>query len=79
MRPRAGNLNDSEPTAVQMRYEDAYQYQNTFAPLVKMEAEYDKRLKESQTQENVSVRWDIGLNKKRVAYFSFPQVTVITS
>ena len=62
-----------------MRYEDAYQYQNTFAPLVKMEAEYDKRLKESQTQENVSVRWDIGLNKKRVAYFSFPQVTVITS
>lgn len=30
------------------RYEDAYQYQNIFGPLVKLEADYDKRLKESQ-------------------------------
>jgi hypothetical protein len=30
------------------RYEDAYQYQNIFGPLVMMEAEYDKKLKESQ-------------------------------
>lgn len=46
-------------------------YQNTFAPLVKMEADYDKKLKEAQTQENVAVRWDMGLNKKRIAYFYF--------
>ena len=52
-----------------LRYEDAYQYQNIFGPLVNMEAEYDKILKESQTQEDVVVRWDVGLNKKRVAYF----------
>lgn len=32
----------------QTRYEDAYQYQNIFGPLVKMEADYDKKLKESQ-------------------------------
>lgn len=32
------------------RYEDAYQYQNIFGPLVKLEADYDKRLKESQVQ-----------------------------
>ena len=73
LRPRAGNLNDSEPTAVQMRYEDAYQYQNIMGPLVKLEADYDKQMKEVQTQEGVTVRWDMGLNKKRIAYFTFAQ------
>lgn len=53
------------------RYEDAYQYQNIFGPLVKLEAEYDRKLKESQTQDNIIVRWDVGLNKKRIAYFHF--------
>ena len=53
------------------RYEDAYQYQNIFGPLVKLEADYDKKLKESQTQDNILVRWDVGLNKKRIAYFHF--------
>ena len=36
---------------------------------MKLEADYDKRLKESQTQDNIVVRWDTGLNKKRIAYF----------
>eukprot|EP00380_Ascogregarina_taiwanensis_P026964 284815413_6 len=40
-------------------------------PLVKIEADYDKKVKESQRQESVVVRWDIGLNKKRLAYFVF--------
>eukprot|EP00927_Polykrikos_kofoidii_P043384 TRINITY_DN3745_c0_g2_i1.p1 TRINITY_DN3745_c0_g2~~TRINITY_DN3745_c0_g2_i1.p1 ORF type:complete len:1105 (-),score=144.07 TRINITY_DN3745_c0_g2_i1:387-3374(-) len=62
---------EDDPQPVMLRYEDAYQYQHVFAPLVKMEADYDKRVKESQTQENVVVRWDIGLNQKRVAYFHF--------
>ena len=53
------------------RYEDAYQYQNIFGPLVKLEAEYDRKLKEAQTQDNIGVRWDVGLNKKRIAYFIF--------
>lgn len=56
-----------------LRYEDAYQYQNIFGPLVKMEADDDKRLKESQSQDHVQVRWDYGLNKKRIAYFSLPR------
>mmetsp|Transcript_30769 Transcript_30769/g.65143 ORF Transcript_30769/g.65143 Transcript_30769/m.65143 type:complete len:1081 (-) Transcript_30769:323-3565(-) len=64
-----GLEDDLQP--VMLHYEDAYQYQHVFAPLVKMEADYDRRVKESQTQENVIVRWDIGLNKKRVAYFHF--------
>ena len=55
------------------RYDDAYQYQSIFGPLVKFEADYDKKLKESQTQDNIVVRWDLGLNKKRIAYFNLPK------
>ncbi|KAG2637103.1 hypothetical protein PVAP13_2NG499900 [Panicum virgatum] len=64
---------DDEPQHVVLKYEDAYQYQNVFAPLIKLEADYDKMMKESQSKDNVTVRWDIGLNKKRVAYFVFPK------
>lgn len=42
---------DEEPQHVLLRYEDAYQYQNIFGPLVKLEADYDKKLKESQVPE----------------------------
>ena len=55
------------------RYEDAYQYQHIFGPLVKEEADYDKKMKESQTQDNITVKWEISLSQKRVAYFSFPR------
>nr|XP_033811861.1 regulator of nonsense transcripts 1 [Geotrypetes seraphini] len=41
---------DEEPQHVLLRYEDAYQYQNIFGPLVKLEADYDKKLKESQNR-----------------------------
>ncbi|KAK7888691.1 hypothetical protein WMY93_024251 [Mugilogobius chulae] len=64
---------DEEPQQVLLRYEDAYQYQNVFGPLVKHEADYDKKLKESQTQDNITIRWDLGLNKKRIAYFTLPK------
>ncbi|XP_063694944.1 regulator of nonsense transcripts 1-like isoform X1 [Bolinopsis microptera] len=64
---------DEDPQAVMLRYEDAYQYQNVFAPLVKMEADYDRKLKESQSQDNIVIRWDRGLNKRWIAYFSLPK------
>lgn len=71
--------NHSDPS----RYEDAYQYRDIYGPLVNLEAEYDKKMKESQvftasfalcsnvvqTQEGVTIRWDQGLNKKRLAWF----------
>lgn len=44
---------DEEPQHVLLRYEDAYQYQNIFGPLVKLEADYDKKLKESQVKKNL--------------------------
>jgi regulator of nonsense transcripts 1 len=65
---------DDEPRPTQTRYEDAYEYQNILAPLVKMEADYGRKLKESQTQEDVVVRWDVGLNQHRVAYFAIPKL-----
>ena len=52
-----------------IRYEDAFHYQNLFGPLVQLEAEYDKRVKESSTQHNITVRWDVGLNRKKLAIF----------
>lgn len=55
---------------VQLRYVDGYQYWNVFLPLLNLEADYDKKLKESQTQENIEVRWDVGLNKRTIAYFT---------
>ncbi|GAA6006360.1 uncharacterized protein JCM10292_002661 [Rhodotorula paludigena] len=65
---------DDEPQPILLRYEDAYQYQNIFGPLVKIEADYDKRLKESQTQDSLVVRWDMGLNQKRIAWFNLPKL-----
>lgn len=56
------------------RYEDAYQYQNIFGPLVKIEADYDKRMKESQGENDITVRWDMGLNQKRLAWFCMPKL-----
>lgn len=61
---------DTELARVQLRYADGYQYLNVFLPLLNLEADYDKKLKESQTQENVEVRWDVGLNKRIIAYFT---------
>ncbi|KAI5284526.1 hypothetical protein KEM54_001266 [Ascosphaera aggregata] len=65
---------DDEPAPVMLRYEDAYQYQNVFGPLVKIEADYDRKLKESQSQDNLVVRWDYGLNNKHLASFVLPKL-----
>jgi hypothetical protein len=48
--------------------------QAVFKPLIKLEADYDKAMKEAQRRENITVRWDVGLNKKKLACFYFPQV-----
>lgn len=55
------------------RYEDAYAYQNVFGPLVKLEAEYDRQMKESQARRGITVRWDVGLNSRAIARFIFPK------
>jgi regulator of nonsense transcripts 1 len=52
-------------------YDDGFHYQNILAPLIKMEADYDKQMKECLTEESVSVRWDKSLSGKHTATFSF--------
>lgn len=54
---------DEEPQHVLLRYEDAYQYQNIFGPLVKLEADYDKKLKESQVSKFTSKEKNIITSK----------------
>ncbi|KXT02804.1 hypothetical protein AC578_5396 [Pseudocercospora eumusae] len=65
---------DDEPAPVLLRYDDAYQYQNVFGPLVKIEADYDRKLKEAQSQDNLIVRWDFGLNNKHLGSFVLPKL-----
>ncbi|GAC97823.1 DNA-binding protein SMUBP-2 [Pseudozyma hubeiensis SY62] len=65
---------EEEPDSVLLKYEDAYQYQNIFGPLVKMEADYDRKLKESQTQQDLVIRWDQGLNQKKIAWMMLPKL-----
>ncbi len=52
-------------------YEDGYQYQAIMGPLVNMEADEDKNLKERQREENVSVTWSEGLNGSTLIRFRF--------
>ncbi|KAK4472513.1 hypothetical protein MN116_002682 [Schistosoma mekongi] len=63
---------DNEVNPVLLRYEHSQQYRDIFTPLVELEADYDKKIKESLKLENVSVRWETALNKRRVAYFRIP-------
>ncbi|KAM7189061.1 regulator of nonsense transcripts 1 [Rhypophila sp. PSN 637] len=65
---------DEEPPPVLLKYDDPYHYQNTFGPLVKMESDYDKKLKEAQSEEGLQVRWNIGLNNKHTANFCLPKI-----
>jgi len=58
-----------QPTLLQ--YEDGYHYQNILAPLVKMEADYDKQIKESLSEESISIRWEKSLSGHNVASFGF--------
>ncbi|KJH51571.1 hypothetical protein DICVIV_02204 [Dictyocaulus viviparus] len=64
---------DTEPESVLLRYDDAFHYRRIFAPLVREEAEFDRKTKESQTQNVGHVRWDQGLNKKHLAFFHLPK------
>ncbi|CAM9930106.1 unnamed protein product, partial [Heterosigma akashiwo] len=53
-------------------YEDGYHYQNVLAPLVKLEANQDRRTKEALAQEGLSIRWECGLSDRPCALFHVP-------
>ena len=70
---REGQTDDG-PSSIQAHYEDAYEYQNIFGPLVKLEADEDKKMKEAQTQSNVSIKWEKSISKKYIARFHFKDI-----
>jgi len=69
-------VDEDEMTPTLLQYEDGFHYQNVLAPLVKIEADYDRQIKESLTEESISVRWDKSLSGKNVATFSFHRMAV---
>ena len=64
-------VDEEELASTLLRYEDGYHYQNVLAPLVKMEADYDRQMKESLSATSISVRWEKSLSGKNVATFGF--------
>ena len=68
------NEGDEEQNSVQhvlANYTDGFQYQNVFAPLVKLEADEDRALKESLKKTDVSITWSDGISGARLAHFHF--------
>ncbi|KAF5913498.1 hypothetical protein HPG69_017116 [Diceros bicornis minor] len=48
-------MGDEEPQHILLLFQDSYHYQNIFGSLVKLEANYHKKLKEFQTQDNITI------------------------
>mmetsp|Transcript_16721 Transcript_16721/g.38610 ORF Transcript_16721/g.38610 Transcript_16721/m.38610 type:complete len:1046 (+) Transcript_16721:174-3311(+) len=69
-------IEDEEMQPTLLQYEDGFHYQNILAPLVKIEADYDRQMKESLTEEHISVRWEKSLAGKNVATFTFHRLAV---
>ncbi|ORX65165.1 hypothetical protein DL89DRAFT_261429, partial [Linderina pennispora] len=73
----SADADDADVQKVLLRYEDAYQYQNIFGPLVKIEADYDRRAKEAQTEDGIAVRWADGLNRRNWRTFSCQSTSLV--
>jgi regulator of nonsense transcripts 1 len=73
-RSDAPTVEEERPVVpMQAVYPDAVTYQRILSALVKLEADYDRALKEAQRQDHVAVRWDQGLNRKTLACFVVPK------
>ena len=64
---KSGELDQS--MHVRLDYVDGYHYQNVMAPLVMLEAEENRRLKEVVHFENVDIEWDKVLGKQTARFF----------
>lgn len=54
-------------------YFTTQRYMSIYKTMVEKEAEYDKEMKEAQTKNVVSIRWEWSSTKKRIAYFNIPR------
>uniref|UniRef100_A0A7S2RGG5 Upf1 domain-containing protein n=1 Tax=Mucochytrium quahogii TaxID=96639 RepID=A0A7S2RGG5_9STRA len=71
-------LEEEEIAHVQRVYEDGYSYQNIYSPLVNLEAECDRDMKDNLKQENVCVTWKTSVANKGVATATFKPGTSMT-
>ena len=65
---------EEELTKTLLQYDSPEQYQNILGSLVSVEAEYDKRLKESLVQHNVTVRWEETPGRRILVWLRLPQL-----
>ncbi|WFD03012.1 ATP-dependent RNA helicase [Malassezia obtusa] len=65
---------EEELPPTQHSYQDGFEYQRIFSPLIAAEAEYDRKLRESQVQTGVVVRWDVTRPQRPVAWLEMPQL-----
>ena len=62
---------ENELAPVTANYESGSQHRSVFSPLVTLEAECEHRIRESQSSQNVAVRWELSVSKRRVGFFMF--------
>ena len=55
---------------VQLRYKDGKEYRQVFEPLIREEAEYDRKVKDSMKQTGLEVKWERS-GRRTLAYFVF--------
>ncbi|PHH54451.1 Regulator of nonsense transcripts 1 -like protein [Ceratocystis fimbriata CBS 114723] len=65
---------EDEPLPVLLNYNDPYHYHSVFGPLVTMESDYDKELKEAQTEDDLTITWDQALNTRTTARFKLRKI-----
>lgn len=58
-----------EPENVGISFKSDIEYANIFHPLISLESENEKKMKEAARQENVTLRWDIGQFGQKIAWF----------
>lgn len=56
---------------VQLRYDDGYEYQNIMAPLIYMESEENRRIKQDKVVSQIIVKWEKSLGNKRQAVIDY--------
>lgn len=54
-------------------YSSPHEYQEIFTPLIQLEADYDKLMKESLHQNNVVLRCETSVQNRKTVYFQLPQ------
>uniref|UniRef100_A0A0N5CES7 DNA helicase n=1 Tax=Strongyloides papillosus TaxID=174720 RepID=A0A0N5CES7_STREA len=65
---------DEAVEPVQRTYKDAYNYRRILAPLIRLEADYDKAAKEALKPTVSNVKWDYAKNKKILATFQIQEL-----